>query len=70
MDGVSRSTIRASELILHPTHSIVAQSLGSSLGAEPVNGDGFGFGWYPQDSPEEARPGVYRSLDPAWRIHA
>lgn len=58
--------LRASELILHPTHSIVAQSLDSPLGAEPVNGDGFGFGWYPEGSPGDARPGVYRSLDPAW----
>ena len=31
--------IRTSELLLHPVHSIVAQSLSSPLGAEPVNGD-------------------------------
>jgi predicted glutamine amidotransferase len=57
--------LRASELILHPQHSIVAQSLDSSLGAEPVNGDGFGFGWYPAgaDSP---RPAMFHSIEPAW----
>jgi predicted glutamine amidotransferase len=57
--------LRASELVLHPTHSIVAQSLDSPLGAEPVNGDGFGFGWYPADATDRT-PGVYRSIEPAW----
>jgi predicted glutamine amidotransferase len=55
--------LRTSELLLHPVHSIVAQSLDSPLGAETVNGDGFGFGWYPVgDGP----PGVFRSIEPAW----
>jgi predicted glutamine amidotransferase len=56
--------IRTSELLLHPVHSIVAQSLDSPLGAEPVNGDGFGFGWYPADG--DGPPGVFRSIEPAW----
>ncbi|HYO20401.1 MAG TPA: class II glutamine amidotransferase [Dermatophilaceae bacterium] len=55
----------ASELVLHPRRSIVAQSLDSPLGAETVNGDGFGFGWYPEPS-EGGRPGVFRSIEPAW----
>ena len=54
-----------SELILHPVHSIVAQSLDSPLGAETVNGDGFGFGWYPEGVGPR-RPGVFRSIEPAW----
>jgi predicted glutamine amidotransferase len=57
--------IRTDELLLHPTHSIVAQSLDSPLGAETVNGDGFGFGWYPTDT-ADGTPGVYRSIEPAW----
>src|SRR5205807_2300789 len=32
------------------------------LGAEATNGDGFGVGWY-DDQP---RPGVFRSIEPAW----
>jgi len=56
--------IRTSELLLHPVHSIVAQSLSSPLGAEPVNGDGFGFGWYPSSG--DGPPGVFRSIEPAW----
>lgn len=55
--------LRTSELLLHPVHSIVAQSLDSPLGAETVNGDGFGFGWYP---PDGGPPGVFRSIEPAW----
>jgi predicted glutamine amidotransferase len=57
--------LRTSELILHPQHSIIAQSLDSPLGAETVNGDGFGFGWYLEDS-DDRRPGVFHSIEPAW----
>ena len=41
-------------------------SLNSPLGAEPVNGDGFGFGWYPEDAARGATPAVFRSIEPAW----
>jgi predicted glutamine amidotransferase len=34
----------------------------SKLGAEAVNGDGFGVGWY--GAPDT--PGIYRSIEPAW----
>lgn len=57
--------IRASELLLHTTHSLVAQSLDSPLGAETVNGDGFGFGWYPEGG-SGTSPGIFRSIEPAW----
>jgi len=58
--------LRPSELILHPQHSLVAQSLDSPLGAETVNGDGFGFGWYPADPGAGNVPGLFRSIEPAW----
>jgi predicted glutamine amidotransferase len=45
----SGEPLRPSELALHPQHSLIAQSLDSPLGAEMVNGDEFGFGWYPAD---------------------
>jgi glutamine amidotransferase len=51
---------------LHPQHSLIAQSLDSPLGAETVNGDGFGFGWYPTDPQAGSVPGVFRSVEPAW----
>jgi glutamine amidotransferase len=56
--------IQVSELVLDSQHSIVAQSLDSPLGAETVNGDGFGLGWYGDDP--GLPPGRYRSTEPAW----
>jgi predicted glutamine amidotransferase len=45
------------------SNTLVHQSLDASQGAEPVNGDGFGIGWFAADSP---RPSRYRSTEPAW----
>jgi predicted glutamine amidotransferase len=56
----SGEPLRPSELVLHPQHSLVAKSLDSPLGAEPVNGDGFGFGWYPADPGAGNVPGLFR----------
>ncbi|WP_165307727.1 class II glutamine amidotransferase [Agromyces binzhouensis] len=39
----SGEPLRASAVLLDATHSLVAQSLDSPLGAETVNGDGFGI---------------------------
>jgi len=50
------------ELLFNTEHGIVDQSLHSRLGAEPTNGDGFGFGWYGSGD----GPGVYHSVSPAW----
>lgn len=44
-------------------NTIVHQSLEASQGAEPVNGDGFGLGWFAPDAREPSR---YRSTEPAW----
>ena len=60
----SGEPLRPSELILHPKHSLVAQSLDSPLGAETVNGDGFGFGWYPADPERQRRPGSSAASSP------
>lgn len=58
--------LRASTIVLDAKHSIVAQSLDSPLGAETVNGDGFGFGWYPSDATPTTEPAVFHSIEPAW----
>jgi predicted glutamine amidotransferase len=58
----SGSPIRIADLLYKPEHSLIDQSLHSTLGAETTNGDGFGIGWYG----EEDTPGVYRSIEPAW----
>jgi predicted glutamine amidotransferase len=64
----SGNPIHPSEFVLHPKHSLVAQSLDSTMGATTVNGDGFGVGWYPSAFPgeEPPPPAVYRSTEPAW----
>ena len=58
--------VRLSTVILDAQHSLVKQSLNSPLGAETVNGDGFGFGWYPRDSVAGSIPAVFHSTEPAW----
>jgi glutamine amidotransferase len=61
------SPIVPAELVLNAQHSIVAQSLNSPLGAETVNGDGFGFGWYPALAGSDAgHPAMFHSVEPAW----
>ena len=50
------------ELLFKPKNSLVMQSKHSKLGATEVNGDGFGLGWYGEDD----RPGLFRSIEPAW----
>lgn len=56
---------RPASLVLDSPHSLVAQSRDARLGAETVNGDGFGLGWY--DARDAARgPAVFRSIEPAW----
>ena len=58
--------LQPSTLILDAQHSVVAMSLNSPLGAETVNGDGFGFGWYPADAADSAHPAVFRRIESAW----
>jgi len=58
----SGSPILLEKALYSPAHSLIDQSLHSTLGAEATNGDGFGLGWY-DDSP---MPGVFRSIEPAW----
>ncbi|PRY67085.1 glutamine amidotransferase [Glaciihabitans tibetensis] len=58
--------LRPATIVLDAKHSIVAQSLNSPLGAETVNGDGFGFGWYPTGEDSPAEPALFHSTEPAW----
>jgi predicted glutamine amidotransferase len=58
----SGTPIRVDELIVTPRHSLIDQSLHSTMGAETTNGDGFGLGWYGVGS----SPGVFHSIEPAW----
>ena len=56
--------IRLSSLLLEPEHSLIHQSVRSKEREEPLNGDGFGVGWYANELSHE--PAVFRSITPAW----
>lgn len=58
----SGSPVLLEDLLFKPENSLVVQSRHSRLGAETINGDGFGVGWY--GALDE--PGVYHSTEPAW----
>ena len=50
------------EVIVAPQHSLLRQALAANEAKLAVNGDGFGVAWYGQD----AAPGLYRDVLPAW----
>jgi glutamine amidotransferase len=50
------------DLLYAPEHSLIRQSLAAREAKVPVNGDGFGIGWY-GTRPE---PGLYRDILPVW----
>jgi glutamine amidotransferase len=56
------SPVLLDELLYKPQHSLIVQSMHSSLGAEATNGDGFGVGWFGA----QETPGLFRSTEPAW----
>lgn len=52
------------ELLYAPNNSLILQSYKAKEREEPLNGDGFGVGWY---TPEvDPFPGVFKSITPAW----
>lgn len=56
--------IAVDELLYKPKNSLINQSVNAKELEEPLNGDGFGIGWYSQEiSPE---PATFVSLNPAW----
>ncbi len=46
---------RLSSLIVEPAHSLIRQSVHSQEREEPLNGDGFGIGWYASEHELRAR---------------
>ena len=59
----SGSPFLIEDILYKPAHSLIAQSLHSTLGAEATNGDGFGIGWYgagetPGSSAPSSLPGT------------
>jgi glutamine amidotransferase len=56
--------ILLSDLLYRPKNSLILQSYKAKERAEPLNGDGFGLGWYAPEITET--PCVFTSLTPAW----
>ena len=56
--------IPVASLVVEPTNSLIHQSFHAQEREEPLNGDGFGLAWYPED--EDEAPGLFRSTTPAW----
>ncbi|HEV2913937.1 MAG TPA: class II glutamine amidotransferase [Pyrinomonadaceae bacterium] len=52
------------DLLYRPVNSLIMQSYHARERAEPLNGDGFGLGWYAPDV--DPTPCVQRSVTPAW----
>jgi glutamine amidotransferase len=52
------------DLLYRPVNSLIMQSYHARERAEPLNGDGFGVGWYVPDV--DPAPCVQRSVTPAW----
>jgi len=53
-----------SDLLYRPKNSLILQSYKSRERKEPLNGDGFGIGWYTAQS--SSTPCTFTSITPAW----
>ena len=56
--------ILADGLVTKPENSLIRQSYQAKEVEMPVNGDGFGLGWYNKDIRDE--PGIFKTISPAW----
>lgn len=52
------------ELVIKPSNSLIEQSKDAKKHKTPLNGDGFGLGWYPLH--QDPEPGLFVSVEPAW----
>lgn len=53
-----------SHVVTEPTHSIIHQSYHAKERSEPLNGDGFGIGWYVPEISHQ--PAIFKDVTPAW----
>ncbi|TRM60197.1 nucleophile aminohydrolase [Schizophyllum amplum] len=63
--------VQLSHLLTRPCHSIINQAFDSRLRLDhrrPMNGDGFGVGWYDCQPDDELgyQPCIFTSITPAW----
>jgi glutamine amidotransferase len=52
------------DVLFKPKNSLIQQSIHAREADEPLNGDGFGVGWYAQEI--DPTPAVFVSIQPAW----
>jgi glutamine amidotransferase len=52
------------DLLFKPKNSLIKQSVKALEAEEPLNGDGFGVGWYTPEAND--MPGLFVSVRPAW----
>ena len=52
------------KLIIEPKNSLINQSTNAQEIEEPLNGDGFGIGWYNHILTD--KPAIFTSISPAW----
>ncbi|MGD8320009.1 MAG: class II glutamine amidotransferase [Gemmatimonadota bacterium] len=57
-------SVGLSTLLTEPKHSLIHQSYHSEERSEPLNGDGFGIGWYAPRLTSE--PALFHQITPAW----
>lgn len=60
----SGAPVLLADLLYRPANSLIMQSYKAKERPEPLNGDGFGVGWYVPDI--DPTPCVQRSVSPAW----
>jgi predicted glutamine amidotransferase len=60
--GYFGNPVRPEWLLYRTRHGLIDQSLAAREMDHPINGDGFGMGWYGTAE----LPGVYRNVAPAW----
>lgn len=58
------SPILMHKLIIEPKNSLINQSTNAQEIEEPLNGDGFGIGWYNHILTD--KPAIFTSITPAW----
>ena len=51
-------------LVFDVSNSLIQQSKKAKMRVNPLNGDGFGIGWYPEHG--DPIPGTFVSVEPAW----
>lgn len=52
------------DILVKPSNSLISQSMHATESEHPLNGDGFGLGWY--EPSIDDNPALFRSIQPAW----